>query len=320
MLTFHDMASGGRAPRPPIGAPLPAAIAWLDVASPTPDEKTEVHDLTGVDLPAAEQIAAIEPSNRLYRAGETLVLTIPALTLDAAPTAHTTPLAFIVTQETLVTLRYAGAKALDGPKPLEPHAAQSGGYGALVALLGGLVGTLADELEDLMATLNGYSQAIFTPPNAKSPRINLRPMIIDLGHARAKASQIGQCLNGLQRLVAYLPDECGDGLSHQSHARLSLIDKDVVALSGHEAHLSEKIQFLLDSCVGLIGVDQNDVFKILTIFSVVGIPPTVVVGVYGMNFKSMPEYDWRFGYPYSLALLALSVLLPAFWFKAKRWW
>ena len=320
MLTFHDMATGESVPRPPLGAHLPSAVSWIDAVSPTPEEADVLRDLLDVDLPPAEKIAAIEPSNRLFKTGEAVVMTVPALTLDEGATAHTTPLAFIVAPEALVTLRYEPAKAFDGPRPLEPHVAQSGGYGALVAVLGGLVASLADELEALSALLNVYSRTIFSPPVKGAPQPDLRPMITNIGLARAKSSQIGQSLSGIQRLLAFLPSSCGDGLSHESHARLDLIAKDVASLSGHEGHLSEKIQFLLDSTVGLLGVEQNDIFKLLTIFSVVGIPPTLIAGIYGMNFKNIHEYDWAWGYQYSLAVLALSIIVPALWFKWKRWW
>jgi len=320
MLTFHDMTTGESVPRPPLGAPLPPAVSWIDAASPSPEEAAALRGLLDVDLPPAEKIAAIEPSNRLFKTGEAVVMTVPALTLVEGATAHTTPLAFIVAPEALVTLRYEPAKALDGPRPLEPQVAQSGGYGALVAVLGGLVASLADELEALTAVLNGHSRTIFSPPAKGSTRPDLRPMLINIGLARAKSSQIGQSLNGIQRLLAFLPSSCGHGMSHESQARLDLIAKDVDSLSGHEAHLSDKIQFLLDSTVGLLGVEQNDIFKLLTIFSVIGIPPTLIAGVYGMNFKNIHEYDWAWGYQYGLVLLALSMIVPAWWFKWKRWW
>ena len=78
------------------------------------------------------------------------------------------------------------------------------------------------------------------------------------------------------------------------------------------------MQFVLDALVGLIGIAQNDVFKVLTIVSIVGIPPTLMAGIYGMNFKNMPEYDWAWGYQYGWAIL-LSALIPLVWFKVKGW-
>src|ERR1019366_4657282 len=98
------------------------------------------------------------------------------------------------------------------------------------------------------------------------------------------------------------------------------IASDVQSLSSHENRLSDKIQFLLDASLGLINVEQNDIFKVLTIVSVIGIPPTLIASMYGMNFKTIPEYDWSYGYPYVLALILLSALLPLLWFKWRRWW
>ena len=59
--------------------------------------------------------------------------------------------------------------------------------------------------------------------------------------------------------------------------------------------------------------------KVLTIASVVGIPPILVVGIYGMNFKYMPELNWAWGYPFALVLIAVSIALPLLWFKMKDW-
>ena len=60
------------------------------------------------------------------------------------------------------------------------------------------------------------------------------------------------------------------------------------------------MQLLLDATLGLINIEQNNIIKVLTIVSVVGIPPTLVASMYGMNFKDMPELDWAWGYPYGL--------------------
>jgi magnesium transporter len=77
------------------------------------------------------------------------------------------------------------------------------------------------------------------------------------------------------------------------------------------------VQFVLDALVGLIGIAQNDVFKVLTIVSIVGIPPTLMAGIYGMNFKSMPEYDWAWGYQYAWAVILLRAVIPLVWFKVR---
>jgi len=95
--------------------------------------------------------------------------------------------------------------------------------------------------------------------------------------------------------------------------------QDVASLSDYDEHIANKVQLLLDATLGLINVEQNNIIKVLTIVSVVGIPPTLIASMYGMNFKGMPEYDWAWGYPYGLAMIALSAVLPLAWFKWRGW-
>ena len=86
-------------------------------------------------------------------------------------------------------------------------------------------------------------------------------------------------------------------------ARLKGIRADITSLTDYQAHLSGKLQFLLDATLGFINIEQNEIVKTLTIASVVGIPPVLIAGIYGMNFRVMPELRWTLGYPFALALI-----------------
>jgi magnesium transporter len=97
------------------------------------------------------------------------------------------------------------------------------------------------------------------------------------------------------------------------------VSKDVASLSDYESRLSDKIQLLLDAILGFISIQQNDLFKILTIVSVVGVPPTIMVGIWGMNFKFMPELSWTYGYPLAWLAVIASAALPLLWFKWRGW-
>jgi magnesium transporter len=63
----------------------------------------------------------------------------------------------------------------------------------------------------------------------------------------------------------------------------------------------------------------NEVILVLTLFSVFFMPLTFIVGVYGMNFKLMPEIDWKYGYPAVWGLMVLVVLIIWQWFNRKKW-
>jgi magnesium transporter len=94
---------------------------------------------------------------------------------------------------------------------------------------------------------------------------------------------------------------------------------DLLSLTEYETHLSDKVQFLLDAVLGFVNTKQNDIFQALTVISVVGIPPTLVASIYGMNFRNMPELNWAWGYPFGLASIAISAVVPILWFKWRRW-
>ncbi len=103
-------------------------------------------------------------------------------------------------------------------------------------------------------------------------------------------------------------------------ARLKTVRRDVESLSDYESHLSGKTQFLQDAVLGFINTQQNDIFKVLTIVSVVGVPPTLIASIYGMNFHNIPEYQWKYGYQWGLGVIALSIIVPILWFKWRKWW
>lgn len=89
--------------------------------------------------------------------------------------------------------------------------------------------------------------------------------------------------------------------------------------SDYETRLIDKVQLLLGAVLGFINIRRNELFKIPTIVSVVGVPPTILVGVWGMNFKHMPELDWTFGYPLAWLAIIASGVLPLIWFKRRGW-
>jgi magnesium transporter len=75
----------------------------------------------------------------------------------------------------------------------------------------------------------------------------------------------------------------------------------------------------MDATVGFININQNKIIKIFSVASVGLLPPTLIASVYGMNFEFMPELKWQLGYPFSLALMAASVVAPFWYFRRKGW-
>jgi len=147
----------------------------------------------------------------------------------------------------------------------------------------------------------------------------LHRTLIEVGNAGERLSQIRGSLLGLQRIVQFASEPERDWMPNHVRSGLKTAQTDLLSLTDYETHLSDKVQFLLDAVLGFINTKQNDIFTVLTIVSVVGIPPTLVASIYGMNFKNMPELDWAWGYQFGLMLIVLSTVLPILWFKWRGW-
>jgi magnesium transporter len=255
-----------------------------------------------------------------------LTLSIPMVSRAEAGGLESSPVGFVLSRKVLVTLRFAPLQSFDAVAGRFEDAATrpTSGLQVFVELCDEITDRLADSLEQAAAELRDLSTAIFHTPDSEgrdAVRSNrrIRAQLRQVGRLGDRVSETRDALLGLGRAVAFACELTADWFDGQLEPRMRSLRQDVASLADYEVHLSDKIQFLLDAMVGLIGIAQNEVFKFLTIVSIVGIPPTLMAGVYGMNFKFMPEYNWAFGYPYGLAVIALSAIIPLAWFKWRGW-
>ena len=143
--------------------------------------------------------------------------------------------------------------------------------------------------------------------------------MIRTGRTSERMARIHYTLVCLDRMAKFTLERGREWIEQSTSGELQSVSSDVNSLIQFAEGLVSRVQLLQDAATGIINIDQNDVMKVLTIASVVGIPPVLVVGIYGMNFKNMPELDWAWGYPYALALIVVTALLPLIWFKWKDW-
>jgi magnesium transporter len=101
--------------------------------------------------------------------------------------------------------------------------------------------------------------------------------------------------------------------------RLRIVIKDINSLLQHTQFSFERLEYLQNTFLGLVNIEQNQVIKIFTVVTVIFMPPTLIASIYGMNFQHMPELAWRAGYPFALALMVLSSLAFLWYFKRKKW-
>ncbi|MBY0296557.1 MAG: magnesium transporter CorA [Methylobacterium sp.] len=302
--------------------PEPGRV-WIDLAEPDEAAIARTEALTGLALPSCADLREVERSSRLRRQQDALVLSTPMVSFDGTPGLH--PLGFVLARDRLVTLRFQALPpfAAVARRQAEPDGPRTS-TALFGALLAELVDALADRLEAMSDALDALSGRVFDFDLGRggAPKRRdraLRQILGEVGRSGKALSMLRAALLGLGRIVPFVAAEAEPWLSPEERTHLEILRLDIVSLEEFETRLSETVQFLLDATLGLVNMEQNNTFRVLTVVSVIGIPPTLVASIYGMNFKTMPELDWTWGYPYGLALIALSALAPALYFRVKGW-
>jgi magnesium transporter len=298
---------------------------WIDLLLPTPEERDRMAGEYGLQVPSREALQEIESSSRLRAEGQVLTLSMPLTVPEERADPLPAPLGFILSPSLLLTVRFTEIHGFPNVRArLDKADAPADSTAVFAALIESMVDYRADLLEFISAEVSGVSKRVFARHIRRPRRAVLdgamREMLAVVGAAGERLSQIRESLLGLQRIVGFSCEMAHDWMRPEIRARLLTARGDLASLSDYETHLWGKIQFLLDAILGFINTDQNDIFKVLTIVSVVGVPPTLIASMYGMNFHNMPELSWRYGYQFGLALILASTILPILWFKWRGWW
>ena len=294
-------------------------VTWIDLCEATDEERAAVERATGLRVPTDTAISEIETTSRAYTENHAIYLStpLPVATRSAEPL---TAAGFVLTQRVLITVRLRKNPVFDAVFEACAAEPQLAACDIFLRLLEALVDRAADSLEHTSADLDTISQHAFHVERKHAkPSSALREGLRKLGQMGDWISQIRDTLLGLGRIAAFVC-ETGDGLLNvEEKPRIKAVRADILSLNDYQLHLSGKVQFLLDATLGFISIEQNDIVKTLTIVSVVGVPPVIIAGIYGMNFHYMPELAWHSGYPLALVLMVVTGLAPLAWFKWRGW-
>jgi magnesium transporter len=313
-----------RPPHPDGEAALHDKAVWVDLLSPDETEVRLIEDHAGLRLPDRDALREIEQSSRLgFRNG---VLRLAAPVIAEADTAHPflSHVGLILTPRLLITVRFDRLVMFETVAEQPCANGEGSSVAVFAALMEAFVARQADLLEDARARLDQISHLVFRKAHSRPERALrssavMRDKLQLLGRMGERTSMIRESLLAVDRMITFSLESARDWFAPELAHRLTAARDDIGSLNQFEEHLLGKVQFLLDAVLGLISIEQNDIFKVLTIASVVGIFPTLVAGWYGMNFHNMPEYQWTYGYQFGIGAIIASTILPLLWFKWRGW-
>lgn len=286
--------------------------SWIDVVAPSKEERALVSSQFGEILPPQATAGEIEHTSRYYEDATSIRLQLNFLE-HAAESLANTNVALAWFGGPLVSVHQTDLIA--GQIFLQRVAAQptvaQDGISVLLGLLESKIDHIADMLEDTYLRLETLSRRVLDDRET-----NLEVGLVDLAEVEHRNGRIRHNLMDTQRVLTSLSrsDKLNTG-----HERLANVLRDVDSLLSHTAFLLEQIGFLSNTIMGLINTEQNQIVKVLSIVAVVFLPPTLIAGVYGMNFRHMPELSWAWSYPAALGLIVLAGVLPYLYAKRRGW-
>ncbi len=301
-------------------AEIPDNTIWLDLLNPTSLQEGVAEVFLGIDIPTREEMHEIELSSRLYQEDGALFMTATLLSKVDTGAPETHAVTFIITGTRLVTVRYVDTTSFQrfGAQVLKMRG-QHNAANLLLSLLDAIINRTADLLERLDRDIDAISKEIFHVRNESSSTADAdyQRILGRIGRCGDLSSKIHESLVTLGRVASYAVNH-RQMLQACNEAELLSIRKDIDGLSDHGNYLSSKINFLLDASLGMITIEQNNVFRVLALASLIFMPPTLIAGIYGMNFKLLPELEWHWGYPLALLAMVFSAVLPYAYLKQRK--
>jgi magnesium transporter len=325
MLRAYGPNCDGSVIDPAKGQRIPDDATWIDLEEPTHEEDKLVEQCVGVQVPTREDMSEIEPASRLYEENGALYMTLTALFGVEDGNPQSDPIGFVLTRDRLVTIRYVTPKPL---RAFADHARRDkwlvqDNLTALYYLLDAIIDRMADELESVGAEIETISAHIFQKrvDARRIPADRLTALLTRIGRTQILLAKVRETAVSTARLLSFLSssDPMKAEKAGPVRDRISSLARDVRSLVDHSSFLADNLTFLLDASLGLISIEQNAAMKLFSWAALIFLPPTLIAGIYGMNFEHMPELRWLFGYPMALTLIVVSAVAPLWYLKRRGW-
>jgi magnesium transporter len=289
-------------------------FVWVALSDPAAHELDELG--TAFDVPrfALEEAPAGYQRPKLEHRGESTILTVKTV----RPEQSNPPLE-IGAVDIFVGGRYAIAIGTSSPDALEgaserlrtrPDVAEHGPMAAAWAVLDAVIDGSERVLDGLGDELERIQVAVFQDEQDQS-----EPIYLQLREAARLARAMHPMLTIFDRLERGELVEAPNALS----PLLGDVSDHARRLSEEVVMLGEALEGLLNANLARVTVRQNVIIQQVSAWAAIAAVATIITGIYGMNFRHMPELGWMFGYPLAIAIMALTVVVLRWYFKRVGW-
>ena len=291
-------------------SPAGPNIFWIDLINATDDEKHQVERDFMVELFTKQESEEIESSSKYVETEDEIGINLNFLVPENNTFANE-PVSFILKDKILITQRshefrsfsetYRKLRAI---KPVD-------GDDIFLTILETRIDYDADLIEHITDKITEISKQMI---GDKDPN---RELLLKITALQETTIAIRENIVEKQRILSSLLKS--KMFPKEDYENMRIMIKDVGSLLDHTSFNFERLEFLQNTFLGLVDMEQNRVIKIFTVVTVIFMPPTLIASAYGMNFKFMPELDQTWGYPFAVLLMILSSAMTLLFFRRKKW-
>lgn len=282
------------------------SFLWIDLNNVDEDIEYELEDYLKIYIQEEEEMIEIEMSSRYIETSDSLVINsnflLDNFEKEAVSFILKNDLLITVRDEDLLSFHEVVKRLMANPKSYPT------GFHVFVALFETRVEIDADMIENMTQRITELSNSIQDADEA---------ILLEIKDLQEKTMLLRENIIDKQRSVSNMLKS--EIIPHDLHGKLSILIKDINSLLEHIKFSFDRLDYLQDTFLGFVNIEQNKIIKMFTVISVIFMPPTLIASVYGMNFVDMPEINWAYGYEFSIGLMIAAVVVILYYFKRKKW-
>lgn len=289
----------------------PEKIFWVDMQCASESEKRKVQQMYDLDFGQLKAENILESNARFYEADDLAFISANFFSKEEKGFISTPVFVYLV-GNVLITERETGLTSFtETVKKIKRNRKLfKCGNDVLEGILETKVDVDSDDIEQVAKEIATISKKL----NLKET-VDKEALLLKVSEYQEATTLLRESFIDKQRVVSSLM-KCN---AFENTERFKVLMKDINAMLEYTGFIFMRLEFLQNTILGLLNIDQNKTIKIFTIVAVIFMPPTLIASIHGMNFKYMPELDLPYGYPLAIFFIISSSLLTLFIFKWKKW-
>ncbi len=285
-------------------------VLWIDMLSPSGDEKHTVDEFLEVEIQSRAQAEEIESSSR-FSESEKAIFANTNFLMPGPEDYSMEAVSFTFVGNTLATLRDVPLRSFTElqRRIIAMPQLYASGYTVFASIMDQRVDLDADMIELMSKEIALYSKRI-----NQQEDIN-EDFLLDINQLQENTMLVRENIVDKQRLISNLLKS--DKYPRDLQGRFNVILQDITSLINHADFSFERLEYLQETVVGLINLEQNNIMKVFTLVSVLLMPPTLVASFYGMNVP-LPFMDKWWAWLLLLGVMLLTVAFVLYIFRRKK--